>query len=127
MARTLKKSSSGKPRPSSRRENPAGFFTKRHSRKSKTPNVSDLYEYQPETVRRSKVALELDRREAAEVGHGGSESDREEPRAWLVGERGDDERVDSGDDEEIDSDAAFEESDEERFAGFNFSQKVSLS
>ena len=30
------------------------------------------------------------------------------------------------DDEEIDSDEAFEESDEERFAGFSFSQKVCL-
>jgi len=32
--------------------------------------------------------------------------------------------VDSGDDEEIESDAAFEESDEETYAGFDFSSKV---
>ena len=32
--------------------------------------------------------------------------------------------VNSEDDEEIDSDNAFEESDEERFAGFSFTKKV---
>ena len=33
--------------------------------------------------------------------------------------------IDSGDDEDIDSDAAFEESDEDRFAGF-FPRKVGI-
>ena len=40
-------------------------------------------------------------------------------RAHLVGER-DGDGFDSADDEEIESDDAFEEADEERFAGFNF-------
>ncbi|KAF9447857.1 small-subunit processome [Macrolepiota fuliginosa MF-IS2] len=43
-------------------------------------------------------------------------------KARLIGEHEDDERIESGDDEELDSDAAFDESDEERFAGF-FSRK----
>lgn len=44
-------------------------------------------------------------------------------RARLIGELDDDEKIDSADDEELDSDAAFNESDEERYAGF-FSSKV---
>lgn len=45
-------------------------------------------------------------------------------RARLVGENDDDDdKIDSADDEDLDSDAAFDESDEERFAGF-FSSKV---
>ena len=44
----------------------------------------------------------------------------------LVGENDDDMGIAEEDDEEIDSDEAFEESDEERFAGFSFSQKVCL-
>lgn len=44
-------------------------------------------------------------------------------KARLIGENDDDERIDSADDEELDSDAAFDESDEDRYAGF-FSSKV---
>lgn len=80
---------------------------------------SDVYEYIPEHTKRSKVALQLDRDEAIDAG-----SDNDQPlRARLIGENGDDEKIDSDDDEEIDSDAAFEESDDEQFAGF-FSRKV---
>ncbi|KAG6919847.1 hypothetical protein DXG01_015552 [Tephrocybe rancida] len=114
-----------KPRPSNSKANAAGY-AKRHSKKAKTLNglSSDVYEYAPEPTRRSKVALDLDREEAAEYGVGldGDNEAREELRARLIGENGDDEMIDSEDDEEIDSDAAFEESDEERFAGF-FSAK----
>jgi U3 small nucleolar RNA-associated protein 14 len=49
--------------------------------------------------------------------------EQEELSARLIGENEDDEQVPSDDDEEVDSDAAFEESDEERFAGF-FLHKV---
>ncbi|KAG6856329.1 hypothetical protein H0H87_005530 [Tephrocybe sp. NHM501043] len=116
---------SGKPRPSTRKANAAGY-AKRHSRKAKTLNGldSDVYEYAPEAARRSKIALDLDRDEAAEYGVGldGDNEAGEELRARLIGENGEDEMIDSDDDEEIDSDAAFEESDEERFAGF-FSAK----
>lgn len=45
------------------------------------------------------------------------------PEARLLNEQDDDEDIDSADDEELDSDAAFDESDEDRFAGF-FSSKV---
>lgn len=43
--------------------------------------------------------------------------------ARLINELDDDEAIDSADDEEVDSEAAFDESDEDRFAGF-FSSKV---
>ncbi|KAF8079316.1 Utp14-domain-containing protein [Lyophyllum atratum] len=116
-----------KPKPSGSKANAAGY-AKRHSKKAKTLNGSaaDVYEYAPESTRRSKVTLDLDREEAAEYGVGmdGDNEDQpgEELHARLIGERGENEMIDSGDDEEIDSDAAFEESDEERFAGF-FSAK----
>ncbi|KAF5352803.1 hypothetical protein D9756_006229 [Leucocoprinus leucothites] len=49
------------------------------------------------------------------------------PEEWqqarLIGENEDDERIDSADDEELDSDAAFDESDEDRYAGFFSSKK----
>jgi hypothetical protein len=46
----------------------------------------------------------------------------------LIGENVEDEDIPSEDDEELDSDAAFEESDEERFAGFSFPKvRYSLS
>lgn len=118
-------SSSNKPRPSGSKANAAGY-AKRLSRKPKAGLASDVYEYAPEISRRAKVTLDLDREEAAEYGvgmDGDNDEDREEMRARLIGENGDNEMIDSGDDEEIDSDAAFEESDEDRFAGF-FSSKV---
>ncbi|KAG5724388.1 hypothetical protein E4T56_gene16087 [Termitomyces sp. T112] len=117
----------GKPRPSHSKANAAGY-AQRHSKKAKALKGlgSDVYEYAPEATRRSKVALDLDRDEAAEYGVGldGDNEAREELRARLIGENEDAEMIDSADDEEIDSDAAFEESDEERFAGF-FSIKKS--
>lgn len=53
--------------------------------------------------------------EGSTAGHGGL-------RPRLVGENDDDDRIASDEDEELDSDAAFDESDEERFAGFDFSR-----
>ncbi|KAK7049701.1 hypothetical protein VNI00_005732 [Paramarasmius palmivorus] len=105
----------------------ANGYAKRQSRKAgKTANRldSDIYEYAPEKTRRSKVALELDREE--EAGFGGEDDDMEDMRlrARLIG---DDEKLPSDDDEEIDSDEAFEESDEERFAGFFSSKKKAKS
>ncbi|KAG6813718.1 hypothetical protein H0H92_008126 [Tricholoma furcatifolium] len=112
----------GKPKPSTRKANAVGY-AKRQSKKAKILGSGDVYEYAPEATRRSKVALDLDRDEAAEyAGLDGDDEARQELRARLIGENGDDEMIDSEDDEEIDSDAAFEESDEERFAGF-FSAK----
>jgi len=106
--------------------NVAGY-EKRQARKAKSgAGTSDLYEHIPEKTRRSKVGLDLDRDEALEYGvgiDGANEEEREALKARLIGENVDDEEIASEDDEEIDSDAAFEESDEERFAGF-FSSKV---
>jgi U3 small nucleolar RNA-associated protein 14 len=130
MAKTKRNDRGNKARPSSHKANAAGY-AKRHSLKAKTLGLSDVYEYAPDSkIRRSKVTLDIGRDEAAEfglsMGGGGSDgegSDRDgmstQPR--LIGE-GD--MIDSGDDEDIDSDAAFEESDEERFAGFSFNHKV---
>ncbi|KAI0347583.1 Utp14-domain-containing protein [Trametopsis cervina] len=108
-------------------------YAKRKSLKSKTLSESpaDVYEYHTGKVRRSKIKLELGRDEVAGAGRGlggdGSEDEGEDavrrarmqPR--LVGENDDEDTIEDEEDEEIDSDAAFEESDEERFAGFSFS------
>ena len=102
-------------------------YAKRQARKPKGRS-DDVYEYEPEVLKRSNITLDLDQDEAAEHGvgiDGGNDEDGEQLRARLIGEGGENEGIDSGDDEEIDSDAAFEESDEERFAGF-FSNKVRL-
>lgn len=113
---------------SMKKSNNAAGYAKRKSLKSKTlANPSDVYEYQPERVRRSKVKLQLEKDEALGAG-GGDESDAEDDMSGrgrlkprLVGENDDDDGIASDEDEELDSDAAFDESDEERFAGFDFS------
>lgn len=126
MARPARSGRPGKPKFSSHKANAAGY-AKRHSNKSKI-NLSDVYDYQPEKVRRGNVSLTLDKEEAAEWGRDGSDEDdgidQAALRARLIGENVDDEKIDSEDDEELDSDAAFEESDEETYAGFSFGSKV---
>ena len=130
-AQTLAKSRS----PSRKSANALGY-AKRRSLKSQvtSTNVSDVYEYQPEKTRRAKVKLQLSRDERMEFGaeeSGSGEDDgalakATDRRPRLLGENDDEENViDEEDDEEIDSDAAFEESDEERFAGFSFASNVS--
>lgn len=115
----------------SQKRNAVGY-AKRHSLKSKShSNLSDVYEYAPDSkIRRSKITLDIGRDEAAELGLGrgddedgmdGNDEVNMHLKARLIEEG---ETIDSGDDENIDSDAAFEESDEERFAGFGFSYKV---
>ncbi|PBK84660.1 Utp14-domain-containing protein [Armillaria gallica] len=100
----------------------AAGYAKRQARKEKeTAPSEDVYEYAPDVVRRSKVKLDLDRDEDF-GGIPDDDDEREQLRARLIGENEDDEMIDSEDDEDIDSDAAFEESDEDRFAGF-FSRK----
>ncbi|KAH8991945.1 Utp14-domain-containing protein [Lactarius akahatsu] len=72
-------------------------------------------------VRRANVPLSLDKEEANEHGFdsdGDLAANIRKPR--LIGESVEDEEIPSEDDEELDSDAAFEDSDEERFAGFSF-------
>lgn len=113
----------------SKSEANAAGYEKRLARKGKKPSngdLNDLYEHVETKVRRSKVTLDLDRDEEFDYAVGldsKTAEEREELRARLIGENQDDEEIASEDDEEIDSDAAFEESDEERFAGF-FSSKV---
>ena len=113
-------------------------YAKRLALKSKTAssneNVSDVYEYQAEKNRRSKIKLQLERDEIAGFGRdvnsdseegdeGRSRGGPSKPR--LVG-GSDDEGggIGEDEDEEIDSDGAFDESDEDRFAGFSFGKPV---
>ncbi|OCH95718.1 Utp14-domain-containing protein [Obba rivulosa] len=125
------KSAKGGRAPSRKAANSLGY-ARRQTLKSKTLSrdaVSDVYEYESEKVRRSKVKLQVDKDELLGMTPGSDEDQDDsittrrgkaaQPR--LVGEKDDDDRIDEDEDEEIDSDEAFEESDEERFAGFNFS------
>ncbi|TFK56541.1 Utp14-domain-containing protein [Heliocybe sulcata] len=134
MARAGKKLSSSKAPVATRKANAAGY-TKRQSAKSKAKafsgGISDVYEYEHGKARREKVPLKLDKHEAKEFGVNEDGEDGDDDmgegrsmsewmkRPRLVGENGDEE-IDPDDDEEINSDEAFEESDEERFAGFTF-------
>lgn len=108
----------------------ANGYAKRHARKIASSDArteeGEVYEYAPEKVRRSKIAMDLDREEEMDFGAGGeNDMDMEDFRmkARLIGENEENEKIDSDDDEEIDSDAAFDDEDDERFAGF-FSKKV---
>lgn len=109
--------------------NAAGYNKRKAAKAKSAGGLEDVYEYQQERVRRSKVKLQLERDE--EMGGNRSDDDddmegKSELKPRLVGEH-DDDVIGEEEDEEIDSDAAFEESDEERFAGFSFaSSKVSI-
>jgi U3 small nucleolar RNA-associated protein 14 len=95
-------------------------FRRRANRLSNSAR-SDVYEYQSHKVRRAHISLSLDKDEAREHGVASDDdtnSNARKPR--LIGESVEDEDIPPEDDEELDSDAAFEESDEERFAGFSF-------
>jgi U3 small nucleolar RNA-associated protein 14 len=116
MARLSKNQRSSNPPVSSR---PSTF--KRRTNHLRNITRSDVYEYQSHKVRRAHISLALDKDEAHEHGAASdddTDSNTRKPR--LIGENVEDEDVPSEDDEELDSDAAFEESDEERFAGFSF-------
>jgi len=103
-------------------------YARRLARKTRaSASSTDVYELVQEKTRRSDILLDLDRNEVRESGvsyNEAKEEQKEALRARLIGENVDDEEIPSGDDEEIDSDDAFEDSDEERFAGF-FLSKVS--
>lgn len=122
--------------PSRKSANALGYAKRRSLKPQATSSISDVYEYQQEKVRRAKVKLQLSKDERMEFGAEGSGSEdgdddalrrARDRRPRLVGEEDDDDNViDEDDDEEIDSDAAFEESDEERFAGFSFASDVRI-
>ena len=95
--------------------------SRRRPNRFRNPAKSDVYEYQSHKVRRAYIPLSLDKDETREHGAASdddSATDVRKPR--LIGESVEDEDVPSEDDEELDSDAAFEDADEERFAGFSF-------
>ena len=111
--------------------NAIGFSRRQARRKARqSTSVNNIYEFQPEKVRRSKVALRLTKEELAELGRDNASDSEDDghrggqPQPRLIGQNSEDEGVDSEDDEDIDSDAAFGESDEETFAGYGFVRKV---
>lgn len=119
----------------SKRKGNAIGFAKRQARKvkvsSSSANPTDVYEYQAEKNKRANVSLSLakDEKLAFNVDDEDEEGDVSERmrgmrRPRLIGEISDDDVIPSDDDEDIDSDNAFEEGDDERFAGFGFSKKV---
>lgn len=92
-------------------------------RKREEGEEGDVYEYAPAKHRRAGVKLSLDREEAMGGGKSSGDEGETDYRALAkriadVNEEGG--QIESGDDEEIESDGAFEESDEERFAGFSW-------
>jgi U3 small nucleolar RNA-associated protein 14 len=114
-----------------KKSNSIGIMRRQARKKSRhSMNVHDVYEFQPEKVRRSRVALRLTKGELAELGRDdASDSDSGncrggQPQPRLIGQNSDDEGMGPEDDEDVDSDAAFGESDEETFAGYGFSRKV---
>ncbi|CAE6435881.1 unnamed protein product [Rhizoctonia solani] len=92
----------------------------------KSSDALDVYEYSTGKVRRSGVALSLDREEETGLGKDSDDEDggldeAKEKLRLRIANVDEDGAVGSDEDEEIDSDAAFEdESDEERFANFKF-------
>ena len=114
-----------------KKSNAVGFSRRLARKKARqSTSVDDVYEFQAEKVRRSKVVLRLTNEELAELGRdNANDSEDDNPRGGqpqprLIGQNSDGEEVDSEDDEDIDSDAAFGESDEETFAGYGFIRKV---
>lgn len=127
----------GRPVATAQKKKNAAGFIKRQAKKEKGPQLTDVYEFQQQKERRSRTSVDtrLGREEAAELGYDNADDDDIDEsggdmkqRARLIGENQENEGIPSDDDEEIDSDAAFEEGDEDRYAGFNFpSSKVRFS
>ncbi|KAJ7653290.1 Utp14-domain-containing protein [Mycena polygramma] len=120
MARSSRPSTSKPKAPDARAKANAAGYLKRHSTKTVTPRLEDVYELVENDGRRGKgkgkgkkprretVDLEYD---YGEDGADGREKDseddeRREPRLFGEGDK-----IESEDDEEIDSDAAFEDLD----------------
>ncbi|KAL5494847.1 hypothetical protein ACEPAI_309 [Sanghuangporus weigelae] len=111
-----------------RKANAIGFARRREqSAKTIANSVQDVYDYQPGKNRRGGITLTFDEDETRGARYENDELDDEDEqsrrRPRLIGEGEEDERIASDDDEDIDSDAAFDESDEEQFAGSNFKQE----
>lgn len=115
-------------RGSSSKANAAGYAKRQSRSVNAASGLADVYDFQHGKTKRANVTLSLDREEAAGHGPDDEEDDEETERLRprLIGENGEDERIGSDEDEDIDSDAAFEESDEERYAGFDFRNNVCL-
>ncbi|KZT55054.1 Utp14-domain-containing protein [Calocera cornea HHB12733] len=100
----------------------AAGAAKRIASRGNKGSALDVYEYSQAKNRRAGVRQDLDKDEE-ELGRGGAEDldDVRLPPQFKMPGDDEDGVVDSGEDEEIDSDEAFEgESDEERFAHFEF-------
>ena len=89
--------------------------------------MQDVYDYQPGRNRRGGISLQFDEDEIRGSRFDDDEEDEQSGRRpRLIGEGEEDERIGSDEDEDIDSDAAFDESDEEEFAGSNVLKKVRI-
>ncbi|KAJ6518699.1 Utp14-domain-containing protein [Mycena sanguinolenta] len=119
MARSSQFSGSKSKGPDARAKANAAGYLKRHSTKTATPRVEDVYEIvENESGRRRKgkdkksrreiTDLEYDHGEDGALGfdHQSENDERNEPRLFGEGDK-----IDSEDDEEIDSDGAFEDID----------------
>ncbi|KAJ7355370.1 Utp14-domain-containing protein [Mycena albidolilacea] len=120
MARSSRPSTSKPKGPDARAKANAAGYLKRHSTKTATPRVEDVYEIleneggrrgskgKGKKSRRETTDLEYDYGEDGADGqdHDPEEDERTEPRLFGEGDK-----IDSEDDEEIDSDAAFEDID----------------
>ncbi|KAJ6582029.1 Utp14 protein-domain-containing protein [Mycena capillaripes] len=129
MARSSRPSTSKPKGPDARAKANAAGYLKRHSTKTATPRVEDVYELleneggrrgkgkgKGKKSRRETLELEYDHGEDGADGRDDDPEDDERTEPRLFGE-GD--VIDSEDDEEIDSDAAFEDidGDADGFAG----------
>ena len=135
MVRPIKTTTSRKRRVTNQKEFNAKGYAKRQSLKAQKSisgrGSSDVYEFKQEKERRGRVKLLLEKDERIGARGADSDEDEDEVPGWgsgrkgyarprLIGEDDDDIQIGEDEDEEIDSDGAFDESDEDRFAGFSF-------
>jgi U3 small nucleolar RNA-associated protein 14 len=117
-------------KPRTAKSNAAGYAA-RQARRGAAPSaaaLADVYEHQQARSKhtRSGVDTHVGRDELDDLDARGGDEDADAgalglggKNARLVGEN-EEEAIGSDDDEEIDSDAAFEEEDDDRYAGFDF-------
>ncbi|GJJ15677.1 hypothetical protein Clacol_009955 [Clathrus columnatus] len=109
--------------------NASGFAKRRAKPKKNSPkSLDDVYEYSATKNRRSAVKLVHDKEEFIGIERDNEDHDNsglniEAIRSQILDLGDTNAVINSDEDEEIDSDVAFEESDNEQYAGFSFPQK----
>lgn len=108
--------------------NANGFAKRRaNTKKSGPTSLDDVYEYTTSKNKRAAVKLTHDRVELVGLDHNNEDNEMsgvniQAIRSRILNLEDADDVINSDEDEEIDSDAAFEESDAEEFAGFSFAK-----